>query len=147
MTMRTRILALTVLSVLTIGWRYFLAAATILIIYLANFSVVTPVRAASNNVAIKSDADFLTCGCVSGGSGTQADPFLRPHDIYGLSPRHPCRQQQRKDYEVLRHNGGHHTGTYGSIILSRRGIYQSGWPWSDSRVSEYLQWKQVWYSA
>src|SRR5215469_1757772 len=76
MTIRTRILALTNLSVVPIGWCYFLSAATILIIYLANLSVVTPVRAASNNVVIGSDADFLTCGCVSGGSGTQADPYL-----------------------------------------------------------------------
>ena len=59
MTMRTRILALTVLSV-----------------YLATFSVVMPVRAASNNVVIMSDKDFLSCGCVSSGSGTQANPYL-----------------------------------------------------------------------
>lgn len=57
-------------------WRYFFAAATVLTIYLAHFSAVTPVRAALNNVVITSDADFLTCGCVSGGSGTQANPYL-----------------------------------------------------------------------
>lgn len=58
------------------GWRYFLAAATVLTICFANFSVVIPVHAASNNVVITSDADFLTCGCISGGNGTQANPYL-----------------------------------------------------------------------
>ena len=57
------------------GWRYFLPA-TVLTICLANFSVVIPVHAAPNNVVITSDADFLTCGCISSGNGTQADPYL-----------------------------------------------------------------------
>ena len=59
------------------GWRYFLAAATILTIYLADFSLVIPITQASNiNVVITSDTDFLTCGCLSGGNGTQANPYL-----------------------------------------------------------------------
>jgi len=59
----------------THGLRYFLSAATVLTICCADFSVV-PVRAASNNIKITSDDDFLTCGCVSGGSRTQASPYL-----------------------------------------------------------------------
>ena len=51
------------------GSRYFLAAAAFLTLCLAGF-------AASTNVVITSDADFLTCGCVSGGSGTSGDPYL-----------------------------------------------------------------------
>jgi hypothetical protein len=58
------------------NWRYFLSAATVLTVYVAHFSVVIPVRAASNNVVITNDADFLTCGCVSNGIGTQANPYL-----------------------------------------------------------------------
>ena len=59
------------------GWRYFLAVATILTIYLADFSLVIPIHAASNdNVVITSDTDFVNCGCVSGGIGTQANPYL-----------------------------------------------------------------------
>lgn len=58
------------------GWRYFLAAAAFLTIRLASFSPIIPVHAASTNVVITSDADFLSCGCLSGGSGTSANPYL-----------------------------------------------------------------------
>ena len=73
------------------GLRYFLAAAAFLTICLASFSPVIPVHAASSNVVITSDADFLTCGCVSGGSGTSANPYL----ISGLTilqPRGYCHE-------------------------------------------------------
>jgi hypothetical protein len=44
---------------------------------IALFLALCPtVHAASKNVVITKDADFLTCGCLSGGSGTQADPYL-----------------------------------------------------------------------
>ncbi len=37
---------------------------------------VTTVRATSTNIAIRSDADFAACGCVSSGAGTQASPYI-----------------------------------------------------------------------
>ena len=43
---------------------------------LAIVLVIIPVYAASANVVITTDADFLTCGCLSGGNGTQARPYL-----------------------------------------------------------------------
>jgi hypothetical protein len=47
------------------------------ILVIALFLALCPtVHAGSNNVVITKDSDFLTCGCVSGGSGTQADPHL-----------------------------------------------------------------------
>ncbi len=39
-------------------------------------AIFIPVHAVSSNVIIKRDADFTSCGCVSGGSGTKTSPYI-----------------------------------------------------------------------
>ncbi len=47
-----------------------------LLVITISLAGVMQVRATSTNIAIRSDADFAACGCVSSGAGTQASPYV-----------------------------------------------------------------------
>lgn len=48
------------------------------LLFILTVFMISPSSAGATpvNITIKSDADFLTCGCVSGGIGTQSYPYL-----------------------------------------------------------------------